>query len=292
MKRFLSRAFFVLALAAATTGCRIWDDAALADTLLALTVQAYDADNNGANSKVDDVTLYVFDDDLRLIRQIETTVDETITISVPAGSGVHIVGWGNMKTGSQACPALAAGDHKDAGYVRLAPDTRAASPHYSPGDLFHGELTLTSADMQGHKEIPIKRKVGSMNVTVKGLKAYAGFNDADYRIMVRETCNTIDFYGACCGDKAFYYPAGAFRTVNSKEIYKVDAFNMVPEPTGVNVDIYHGSTLVYTATASNTGTPIAVQAGRLTEVEINFEGTVSVTVSLIQWDSNKGDIEF
>ncbi len=287
----LPRLLCLLTFMTALTGC-IKDDLDDCEQEYRFTVRAYDADNGEVTTPVNEVLLYVFDDNLQFIKEIETTIGASVSVSVPRSESIHVVGWGNLKGGNQVRPTLVAGDHKDTGLVRLNAVTRTASPHGSPDDLFHGDITINAQDMRENILLPIHRKVSSLAVTVIGLKQYAGFDDDDYRIEVHETRSAIDFYGQYCGNGALYSPAGAFHTQNGKEAYRVSAFHMLPQNSGVSIDIFHRSTLVYTATTQGNGSPIIIQEGRHTDVVIDFTGSIRITVSISPWGGNQGGIEF
>lgn len=281
-----------MVMAAGMTGC-IKEDMGGCGRMMTFVVHAYDANGNEVTAPVEDVVLYFFNDKMRFTKEVETTVGSRVTVSVPTVGETHVVGWGNLGGGRETRHTFMEGDHRETGYLTLLPVTKAAPVYGSPDDLFYGTLTVApTASTQGEHEVAIHPKVGGMAVTVRGLKPYAGFNDADYHIQVRETCNSLDFYGICCGDKASYLPAGTFQTVSSREEYKVPAFNLLPEPVGVNIDIYHGTKLVYTASVYNGNTPIQVLEGRLTDVVIDFTAGIRITVSILPWDANPGGKEF
>ncbi len=289
--RGLGRLLPLLLGAALFAGC-IKDDTTGCGQQYSLTVKAYDPDGGDAGAAVQDVILYLFDDTGGFLREIETSVGAEVLLDVSAG-GVDIVAWGNLKGGHEQLPVLSPGDSKSAATEQLKPDTRAASLYLSPDDLFYGQLAIPAYDnnLTGEYEIPIRRKVGSMSVTVRGLKQYAGFNDNEYRVVAGETCNAFGFDGNPCGGQASYAPAGAFKTSAGREIYVVAPFNTIPNTQQMNVSIFHAGTLVYTVGSTVDG-PITVHEGKHTEVVIDFTATVTVTVTMSPWGSVPSEKEF
>lgn len=292
LKTKLSRQVCILALAAVATSC-IDEKAGDCDITRTLTVRAYD--NTGTEltgSEVGDVKLYVFDTGRRFTRCIDTRLGQTVSVDSPYGEDIHIVGWGNLEGGNQTYPQPIGGEPQNSLQVSLLPDTRATAYAYPPDDLFLGEITIAASEGDGDKLLPVYRQMGSMVVTVRGLKAHAGYSDNDYRIEVHETPSAIDFYGNLTGTNAGYRPQGSFVTNNSREEYYVPVFNLTPEAAGVTIEIYHDTQLIASLSTGNGGTPIAVMKGELTNVLVDFGARVSVTVSLTGWGSEQVWKEF
>jgi len=277
------RLLCVLMLALSVTGC-IKEDSDDCPVNHTFTVRAYDhAGTELGRDEVGDVSLYVFDGDLCFVERIDTHVGQNVTLQAPAGGDIHLVGWGNLGGGSQSCTQPNVGDPKDACFVSLLPHTRAGGHCLSPDDLFRGEITLTPQEQSGAKEMPIYRETGSMTITIRNLQSYAGFSDTDYSVVVRETHSALDFYGQRSGDKTAYRPAGSFVTTGGPQEYFVPSFNMIPENTGIYIDIYHGTQLIATVAADKAGNAITVEKGKLTNVLIDFRALISVSVALTDW---------
>ncbi len=274
-----------------TAGC-MTEDLSNCESTFRLTVRAYANDGTNCAADVDEVILYVFDSDLNYIEEIETVVNETVPVKVHANEQIHIYAWGNLCGGAQTRPVFSEGDHIGKGLICLASDTRAVSHCLSPDDLFYGDVSIGNSLRGGDVEIPINRVTGSMSVTVKKLKEFAGFADDDYSIVVRDTYSTYGMDAALCGDRASYRPSGSFVTSGAKVEYAVPAFSLVPESTGISIDIYHGTDLLVTVSSHNGGQPITVANGLLTQVVIELNMTLNVSVELLPWGSEGGGKEF
>ncbi len=274
-----------------TAGC-MTEDLSNCESTFRLTVRAYANDGTDCGADVDEVILYLFDENLAYVEEIETVVNETVPITLHPKEQVHIYAWGNLCGGAQTRPVFSAGDHIGKGLIGLNPDTRAVSHCLSPDDLFYGDVSIGNSLRGGDVEIPINRVTGSMSVTVKKLKEFAGFADDDYSIVVRDTYNTYGMDAALCGDRASYRPSGSFVTSGATVKYLVPAFSLVPESTGVSIDIYHGTDLLTTVSSHNSGQPITVAKGLLTNVVIEFNMTLNVSVELLPWGNEGGTKEF
>ena len=277
----------LVALAVSLTSC-LKDDLDGCDDKHTLTVRAYDhAGTELSRREVEEVMLYVFDSDLCFVERINTHVGRTVTLNAPRGEEIHVVGWGNLDSGQQSYTQHEAGSHKDYHYVRLLPHTRVMSYSLSPADLFRGEITLSgeSGGSGGNSEntLPIHRETGSMAITVRGLITFAGHADHNYSIEVRETPSVVDFYGNLSGNKVAYRPTGSFTIGASNEEYYVPPFNLLPEASGIRIDIYHGTDLVTTISRDNAGDPIVVEKGKLTNVLVDFRTSLNVSVALTPW---------
>ena len=277
-----------------TTGC-IKDDLAGCKSSLPLTVRVYaqsevelDAD------EVRDVSLFIFDSDSCFIQKIDTQIGERVTIDIPTGGDIHIVAWGNLSQSGKAYSQPEPGDLLKNCFIELQPTTHAATYALSPGDFFRGEITIEGNDRSGDKVLPIYREVGSMTVTVRNLKKFTGFTDDDYSIVVRETGSNIGFDGQIFGDRVAYFQEGAFVDNNGKDEYRVPAFNMLPESSGIYIDIYYGTQRIITFSSNNTGQPITIEKGKLTNVLIDLDTSAEaiVSISIGAWGDYAGEKEF
>lgn len=272
-----------IVLMSAVTGCMTEDTSNCSDTF-SIRVVAYDNENNElASEHVKDVVLYVFDNGGYYLSQIETQINQTVTIRDTSRMGIHVIAWGNLGGGCQTKYEPQAGDHMDACCVDLlkhAPST----PHcMSPDDLFLGEmpLSVTRAVVETVQVLPLYRATGSMAITIRGMKEYTGYSDDDFSVVVRETYSTINFRGGYSGEKtASYKPSGDFSTFNRKSQYYIQPFNLIPEEN-TYIDIYHGSELIATFPVEGSGSAITVERGMLTNVLIDFG--LKLRVVLTDW---------
>ncbi|MDR2968283.1 MAG: FimB/Mfa2 family fimbrial subunit [Tannerellaceae bacterium] len=269
------------ALTVATTGC-VKDDIEECFASRTFTVVAFDdAGAELGKSDVREVILYVFDGELHLIKAIPAQVGQKVTMDVSVGSGLHIAAWGNTAAGLQFMDAPAAGDHKDNGSISLL---SAGTPGGStpPDDLFYGEIDVADTGSENETVIPIRRAVGSMAVTVRGLKEFTGFDDEGYSIAVRGSTASLDFHGDPADGAAVYRPAGSFVAGAAGQEWFSPAFNVIPTAEAV-IEIYHGAVLVTSVSRDASGSPIAVVKGRLTNVLIELHTTLDVSVALTDW---------
>jgi hypothetical protein len=279
-------ALLCLSATASFTGC-ISDTLSDCDVPHSITVRAYVRGSNaelGADD-VKDLSLFVFDGESRFMYRIETAIGERVTLYAPRGEDLHIVAWGNLKEGAQTFTEPEPGDLLIDYLVELLPLTQASGPRFagSPGDLFRGEITITSDEFRGEKILPIYREVGSMAITLRNLKAFTGYNDNNFSVAIRETYSVMDFSGRMKGGMVSYQPVGTFVNNVSRDEYQIPPFNMFPEETGVMIDIFHGDELIATISTDRSRNPIIVEKDKLTNVLIELKASVSVGVELSGW---------
>lgn len=280
--KILLQSLSMLLLLPLWAGC-VQEDFTDCEEVYSLIITGYDAEGNTvSDSEIDDLVLYIFDKDHYFVERIETAFGEKVTVKMPAGHAVNVVAWGNSLHESFTHPSLDTDDHIDSGYLLLSPYTRAGhSIHHSPSDLFHGTKAISVEENKGtsEHELPLYRKTGSMNITVRNLKEFVREDDDDYSVVVRETYNAYDFWGNITGDKiAAYSPEGSF---HKQDEFFVPNFILVPDDQ-ITIDIYHGEDLVTSFSRSEDG-PIIVGAGVTTNVLIDIATELDVKVTLTPW---------
>jgi hypothetical protein len=280
------RLLCLLALAASFAGCLKEN----LDDCYYMTIQACergsDVELNIDNVK--DLSLFIFDEDFRFMYKIETGIREKVTILRPKNKDLNIVGWGNLKQGAQTFAGPKPGDLLADCFVGLKPRVRASETLYadSPDDLFRGELSIAGDDRKNDKVLLVYREVGSLTTTLRHLKAFTGYNDNNFSIADRETFSMMDFSGRMMGGMIAYQPAGSFVNNGGREEYYVPSFNMFPRETGVRIDIFHGGDLVATVSTDRSGNPLIIEKGKLTNVLIDLNASVNVSVELTDWGHN------
>ena len=274
-----------MAAAVAATGC-IKDDLSDCVETCHLTVRAYAQQGDTrelGTDEVGDVKLFLFDVDGRFLRGIDTRIGERVGVGIPPGETVRVVAWGNLGRNAQSHTLPGEGDPLDGCLVGLLRDVRSPEHSLSPADLFRGGIVLTAPADAGETALPIYREVGSMAVTVRNLKVFAGFPDDGYRIVVRGTSSGIGFDGQRSGDGASYLPAGAFASGLNNPDHLTPPFNLIPEESGVTIDIYHGDQLVASVSRDREGNPITVEKSLLTNVLIDLRTSSLVSMSFTGW---------
>lgn len=280
-KRRFAPLFLLLAMLWTMAGC-VREDSADCRTPFRFMVKAYDADRvtELTNASVADVVLYIFDKDNLFAKEIETTVGSTIEIIAPAGDQFTVVALGNLGGGNQTRPVFNVGDHISSRSVELI-TTRATKTYQAPDDLFMGSVIVskeTYASGSG-QIIPMYRKTGKMNITIRGLKQYFSFADNDFSIEANSTRRAISFDGSQAVGAVSYLPTGTF---NASGEFIVPSFNLFAA-SDITIDIYHGSILLTTISTINGTDPITVTEGMTTNVLISYLGSINVTVAITNW---------
>ena len=246
-----------------------------------LQVKAFDADGGSLGDEtIKDLTLYIFDADKALLDTRNVLLSETVTLDYPGHDNLTLVAWGNGKQGAQSMPALKEGDHLETAFVSLI-QTRTTLPVAgSPDDLFYGTIDIPSAAGASAKEFPLRRKVSGVAITARHLREYVGSTEGEYYYIVRKTTDKLDFYGRPNGTEVSYRPQAAF---NDNGEFVSPAFNIFPTEADIKIDIYHRDVLKTTVIADSNGNPLRVAEGRLLNVLVDFQGAVSVDISVTDW---------
>lgn len=263
-----------------TAGCTK-EDMSDCQTAILLDIRAY-AYVGGADvsTDVNDVILYLFDEDNQFVRQIETTTGSYVPLDILKGESVTIIAWGNLMGGHETYSVLNGGDPMDSGYVKLMNAHSAPGQSVSPDDLFHGVLTLNKSDMAAHKEISIYRKTGRMVITVKGWQSY--FPDVapdDISILIGDTYNSLSFAGVFQGDKVSYSPSGILDASNN---FYVAPFMMFPGDN-LSITVNAPGYTPITIRQDKNGLALSVVAGETTNVLLDLRVSMSVSVDVTPW---------
>ena len=252
-------------------------------------VRAYDIDGNNISQSDDvkEITAYVFDDqdNFLALRQIE--LEKNIKLNYPNNSTLHIVVLGNSANDKQKTPTLTIGDKLVSACISLTMRTSAKSMQQtanSPDDLFKGRKEIVKSISNTLQEIAIRRKVGSVVITTKGLKAYTNTTSDDFHYVLRYGKRQLNFMGHTLGEKALHNPKAKF----NNGLFESSIFNILP-PTESNimVDIYNGISLVATIAKDSNGNPLIVETGELLNIYANFTSNINVSIEVTSWGEKK-----
>lgn len=258
-----------------------------------LEVRAYTCvDGEDASGDVDDVNLYLFDDDMLFMECIATRVGEKINVRIPQNKSVTAVAWGNLDCGNQTKPVFEPGDPIENGSVDLIRlmATRATNGVTSPDDLFYGAITIVYDEMAAiegfelpfhvNEILPIYRKTGRMNITIRGLRQHFGFDDSEYTVRINASNRAVGFDGDLLIGEVFYLPEGEFDKWGE---FHSPSFNMLPG-TGMTVDILHDGTLLATVSATDYMNVINVLEGLTTNLFIDYLRQQNVLLEITDWN--------
>lgn len=280
MKSFSVAALLLVIL---TTGCIKEDLDDCPPKGVTFTVKAYDNDGKElTREEAGDVVMFIFDGEKRFLEKVDTKIGENITVIPPTEGGIHVVAWSNLAGGHQKVPQPLPGTPMDECGITLLPAPQGGDYRLSPDDLFRGDIHLPAGETTGTHTLPIYRETGQMDITIRNLKEFAGYNDDNYTVVVRETSSGIDFRGNLYGDKVAYRPEGTFVTNGSAEEFTIPPFNLFPSQQ-ITIEIYHSDELIVAVSKDASQTPVSVQKGLATHVLIELKTLLSVSVSISPW---------
>lgn len=269
------------------SGC-IGEDLSKCSKGISLKIGLSEDTPDGADA-LKDISLYVFDDNDLLVDILPIGTSGRVVLDYADIPNFHCIALGNIQDGTLAVTSLKSGDPYSEGYVSLqqasGPATRAADNYSSPSDLFHGELKLennTTDPLQEEPVITLSRKVASMNITVRGLRALPGTTDGNYSIVIHETASRMDFSGRFDGPSAAYSPAVS---INGKGELAVSTFQLFPtiDNKGIAIDIYRNGALLRSVTNAGDNRPIVPVPGKTLNVLVDFEGSANIDLVITGW---------
>lgn len=248
---------------------------------------------------IEKLSLFVFDNNKLFIKQLETSVGESLRLYFPDQDLIHVVSWGNLNGNSVQLTELKLGTPMHEAMVSLLenplPQQKANATRgiaIPPTDLFYSydEISLRTGAQTSYT-LRMNRMVSAMSITMRNLQSYANRYDDNYSLVVRETYNAIDFYGRLTGDKVGYIPTTSF---NDKKELTAPLFNLLPSHAEgvIEIDIYHGDELITTVKNDNNGQQLKALQGQVLNVLVDFRMNVSVTVSVTSWGVTEIPKEF
>lgn len=268
------------------------DDLSSCYTPYSLTIQVSVAPEQSDRQPVQSAVLYVFDTHTgtllgqHMVSKQDIDNRKEIILDYKNNNELTVVCWGN--TGNMLAPITNTGTLNDLKITLQSANGIAASPN----DLFFGTTRIdqkadTRTQPYAVRELSIERIVSSIVIKTKHLKEWMGTTSNDFHYVVRQTQSVLDFNGLISGPLVGYIPQGIFNDVTKDFITNV--FNVLPSTDGnvIEVDIYHGNTLVYTLSKDENNHPIKAVRDRLLNIVIDFGARMEVNVNLTPW----GDID-
>lgn len=264
------QAFLYILLVLSLNGC-IMDDMS-GCSQYELTVKAVTSDGEDISlDSFHSLGVYLFADS-SFVKVLYPDENGKYLLGYDKGVSLTFVAWGNLSSDSIIPPVLKIGTNIKDALVQLKKNGEYS---YSSPELFYASQTISSSstrslDVESDTvSLLLKRKVGALTIMTKNLELYFGKSD-NYRYVIRETKNTLNFLGELTGEEANYSPYSYF---DENRILTAPAFNVFPSETDgqIEVDIYRGDTKVYATTTDSSGNPIKVLPGKQSNIYISIE---------------------
>ena len=238
---------------------------------------------------VQDVVLYIFDQDGKFLDRIVVSINERTELDYPDATNLTIVGFANVSETNELITQLTLDSYEQDGKITLKKlqDYLSQPIYNSPSDIFWGEIDILNDRKAGETTtLSVKRIVSGVNVKIRGIKEYVSATDEDFRIVVSTDYNAVNFEGDAERGGANYMPAGGTFSSQSPSQLDIPTFRILSTLQGspVTVKIYYKNVLVDTVTKDSDGNPLIAYNGKLLEVRINYIGHVTVTIRTSEWD--------
>ena len=266
--------------------------------------------------EMEDVMLYVFDENEILIDMFPTEVGKVELLYYPDAETLHVVSTANVDRQklqvTELTPGVTRLQQAEITLLRCT-DYLEHDCYDHPTDIFSGKLSAQNVDYNGIIDLPIRRKTAAVMVRVKGMRDYLKAYDAaddDFRVVLSTKYNRMDFNGNCSAVRAdndypvSYELTGLSRTMYEKEYFefpgqlshdKTDYIRTIStdEGSAVSVYIYHKDRLITEnpITQHADGTPILVKNDLLHVILIEFGqggegdyGKITIRVKEASWN--------
>lgn len=269
------------------------------------------------DADIDRVSLYIFDQDDKLLDIRATQVGKLEFLNYPDVQRFGFVALANVKENFDTVP-MDTGDPLSQGCVSLCRSGETflgEELHNFPDELFHGAATAPNDHGQTRiVEIPVRRMVAGVYVRVLGLRDHmesqgvsgAAYADERFSLVLGGGYNSVDMLGQPSYTARTHYAIkhmakGQTQTPSpGKEV-----FNVPQQPAGqgqsaaylpvlssyegapLSVGLYYDEALIGDGviTADNTGGPLTTYNNKLSVVDIVFKagGTIDVKVTQCEW---------
>ena len=251
---------------------------------------------DGDSTSIKEILLYVYDTNEKFLATHQAQLGKNIQLSYPNIDTLNIVALGNAASNTQTAPTPNVGDALGETTLSLLMHTKAthqlATP---PDDLFKKHKKIANIHAYTPQSIQLTRKVASVVITAKGLKAPANSDTNNYHYTLRYGKSELNFKGHTSGSNVVHTPEA---TLNSG-ILESSIFNILPAAAPLNtieIAIHNGTALIATITADSNGIPLVATVGELLNVYANFgsgaAGNVSVSIETTPWGEKKVWKEF
>lgn len=185
------------------------------DECAGLTVKVvnHQGDDITALGNVKGTTLYVFDENLKMLEKLSLDKDfvvnrKEVKLNYAEGQKLHLVAWGNLSTANEnIIESTTAADLQ----VMLKSDNGLAT---SPDSLFYGakDVQIIGTGVAGKQEIVLEPKTGTITMATEGLQNYLNKNPKSLRaseeldFYLNKTLSGYNYKGEQIGDSVYYNP--------------------------------------------------------------------------------------
>lgn len=260
-------------------------------TVEAVDPQGVDITSSGAVTSID---LYLFDES-GFVRIIPRGSSSDFLFGEEKKRTLTLVAWGNLKGDSLKLPQLSVGTSLQEAKIELL---QSANGYNLPvTDLFYTRRELSGTSTRSLQSDTVKlvmeRLAAGLSIRVNHAAEYFGTPDIDLHIVVRGTGSSLNFLGEPSDDEAGYAPS--IQVVDGEDEWYAPLFRVFPTHNDqhIYIDLYRGSTLLFTITTDDAGNILHALPGMETYITVDFRyARLHVTVSVEPWGTNGQNVQF
>lgn len=215
---------------------------------------------------IDNVNLYLFDDESRLIGSQQGNAATWFDVAQYETDGrLGVVVWGNIDNSGVDLMSVQPPFLRSSHRVVVEDSTASFAGHQlsrTPPDLFFGAMDVEFVEQyDDHSvgnnryiigKIPLRRVVASFAVTVRNASASFGTPASDLTLLVRSPYSGLNFSGIAVGSAIYTVPRSTFDAA-ADELKTAVNIALATGDSSIVVEIYRADELLF-STASSTDT--------------------------------------
>lgn len=253
------------------------------DMLVSVSAEEHDS--------VEDVTLFIFDENKKYIRNQSVSIDSIINLQDFDQRQLYVVAWGNLKTDKFHIPIIEPGMLSDDVVLKLKDDLyNDKKYHTTPSDLFYGssmiDLQFRNCTSNLHRLI-MKRFVASLQVVLENVEAL-GVNPSSISFEIKGIPHEVSFNGTLGKETSIHHFGSRIDGVNVVS----ERINTFPIDSGLVLNLYSNGTLIRTATVDMDGNQFNLVGGVFSVIRLRFikntdeDSDVNIQITQLPWNSS------
>ncbi|WP_018668561.1 FimB/Mfa2 family fimbrial subunit [Bacteroides gallinarum] len=258
-----------------------------------LNVQAVDAEGNDLSTSgvLEKSEVYLFGKN-GFVRMVPAGVSSDYLFGNYKEEKLTLVAWGNVKEDTLITAGLEPGTPIEEARLRLK--QHAEGNHLPITDIFYCCKELNNVATRSVQEesitLVMERMAAGLSIRTRHLADQYPYEGTPYTFIVKGTGSEMDFRGKVTGESAGYKPATV--TDGEGDAY-TPSFRIFPTEEGehIEVEIYRGEEKLCTVAQDGERNPLRAEAGKQTDIEIDFRYTVTTLVKVLPWGETEQETE-
>lgn len=228
---------------------------------------------------VNDVTLFVFDQQDNFVKQINISKSSLLNRSVidiqcPNTEKITVIAWSGISPNNENISAMSQANIISDLEVSLKSNNGVAT---HPSDLFHGQTTINRNNTKTNStnELVIARKTAIFNLTTKGLDD----KNCEYYYKIKNSKGSLNYQGEISGDEVEYLIPANF---DNKGNLVASSQTILPADQVV-IELYKNGNLLFSNKNDQKNEILSAKAGKQLDITFKYAGDISTNVVITDW---------